>query len=227
MMGNIVHQVLEEWWVSRGDIAEVFERVYAQVLRAQHIPSGYHTERLRNQMVDDLLRFSSQDTWPRSEFTSEVEKKFELPLMEGIQINGRIDRIDTGPDGRSWVIDYKYSSAANVKGKLKNENLLQAPLYLIAAEEAFGTKPAGVFYVGLKGGLEYVGWGETPFQGAVSIPENWPAVTRDRVRQIAESIRSGKVEIAPADPDKCRWCDARDVCRVEGLGATVQAEEGA
>jgi hypothetical protein len=63
--------------------------------------------------------------------------------------------------------------------------------------------------------------------GALAFPENWLTVTRERVLQIVEAIRSGKVDVAPADPDKCRWCDARDVCRVEGIGALVQLEEGA
>jgi ATP-dependent helicase/DNAse subunit B len=226
-MGNIAHQVLEEWWGSRGDIAEVFERVYAQILREKHIPPGYHTERVRNDILDDLLRFTREDSWPRAQFTSEVEKKFELALAEGIQINGRIDRVDTGPDGNAYVIDYKYSRAANVKGKLTNETLLQAPLYLIAAQEVFGAKPVGVFYVGLRGGLEYAGWGETTLMDALAFPENWLTVTRERVLQIVEAIRSGKVDVAPADPDKCRWCDVRDVCRVEGIAALVQMEEGA
>ena len=49
-------------------------------------------------------------------------------------MSGRIDRLDIAPDGSAYVIDYKYSAAQRVKDKLKNENLLQAPLYLMAAE---------------------------------------------------------------------------------------------
>ena len=43
---------------------------------------------------------------------------------------------------RAFVFDYKYSNAQNTKGKLENQNLLQAPLYLMAAERSFGVKPA-------------------------------------------------------------------------------------
>src|SRR5262249_3570182 len=140
LSGEIVHEVLAKWWGTEQDVATVFEQIYARVLAEKHIPSGYHTERLRNEMLDSLLRFARTDSWPRVAFTSETEKKFELPITDRIQINGRIDRIDRGPDGRAYVIDYKYSRAANVKERLTNENLLQAPLYLLAAEEKFGVR---------------------------------------------------------------------------------------
>src|SRR5260370_23407027 len=45
-MGEIVHAVLEEWWVAPQDIAAVFERVFARYLEEHHIPGGYHTERM-------------------------------------------------------------------------------------------------------------------------------------------------------------------------------------
>jgi CRISPR/Cas system-associated exonuclease Cas4 (RecB family) len=32
-------------------------------------------------------------------------------------------------------------------------------------------------------------------------------------------IRAGRVDAAPANPDKCRNCEFRDVCRVEAGGA--------
>jgi ATP-dependent helicase/DNAse subunit B len=223
-MGNIVHDVLKEWWAERPDIIEVFERVFARYLADKHVPPGYHTERLRNAMLDDLTRFASQDPWQRSAFRSSMEREFEFELAAGICVRGRIDRVDTAPDGTAYVIDYKYSRAANVKEKLKNENLLQAPLYLLAAEQLDRVRPAGVFYAGLRGGLEYAGWSESLLLDSLPMPERWLETTRERVLGIVEEIRAGRVAIAPADPDKCRRCDARDVCRVEQSAALVQME---
>jgi ATP-dependent helicase/DNAse subunit B len=223
-MGEIVHEVLKEWWGSPQDIAEIFERVFADYLKAKHIPPGYHTERKRNGMLDDLLRFAGQDTWPRSAFTSAMEREFEFELAPGVAMRGRIDRIDTATEGQAYVIDYKYSRAANVKEKLENGSLLQAPLYLIAAEEVYRVKPAGVFYVGLRGGLEYAGWADSPFMEALQMPERWLETTRERVLGIVEEIRGGRIAVAPADPDKCHWCDARDVCRVEQSETVAEVE---
>jgi ATP-dependent helicase/DNAse subunit B len=227
-MGVIVHEVLNEWWASRGEIAGIFERVFASFLKQHHIPSGYHTERKRNAMLDDLLRFAERDPWDREAFTSEMELPFEFELAPGIGVRGRIDRIDRAPDGRAYVIDYKYSRAANVKDKLENGSLLQAPLYLIAAEKLRQIRPAGVFYAGLRAGLEYAGWSEEPLLKSVPMPERWLEATRERVLAIVEEIHSGRIAIAPADPGRCAWCDARDLCRIEQTEALVQLQvEGA
>ena len=138
----------------------LFEDVFARYVEQERIPWGYHTERLRNAMLDDLRGFAADDQWPRGDYQSRMEEKFVFRLDEWLEIAGKIDRLDTAPDGRAYVIDYKYSTAQNTKDKLKDENLLQAPLYLMAAEKYFGVQAAGMFYIGLKGGVEYAGWNE-------------------------------------------------------------------
>ena len=213
--GEIVHEVLAEWWGEQQDVSALFERVFARYLRDEHIPPGYHTERLRNSMLDDLTRFVREDHWPRAAFRSQMEHEFTFELAPGVAMRGRIDRIDTAPDGKAYIIDYKYSRAASVEDKLENDNLLQAPIYMLAAEHALGLRPAGVFYVGLRGGLVYAGWSDAPLVNAVALPEKWLERTRERALAIVEEIRQGSVRIAPADAAKCKWCDAKDLCRVE------------
>jgi ATP-dependent helicase/DNAse subunit B len=221
--GNIVHEVLAEWWREARDVAPLFEEVFARHLDAAHIPNGYRTERLRNAMLDDLKRFTGGDAWPRAGFQSQTEVKFELPLGEGLGIAGRIDRLDVAPDGRAFVLDYKYSAAQRVKDKLKNENLMQAPLYMLAAEH-LNARPAGMFYVGLKGGIEYAGWSDDRRMDSLALPEKWLESARERTLRVVEEIRRGRVEIVPADRDSCRFCDARDVCRIEVAGIAAEAE---
>jgi ATP-dependent helicase/DNAse subunit B len=214
--GNIVHEVLAAWWADPRDVAPLFENVFERYLEEKRIPWGYHTERLRNAMLDDLRAFAADGQWPRGDFQSRMEEKFVFPLGESLEISGKIDRLDIARDGRAYVIDYKYSNAQNTKDKLKDENLVQAPLYLMAAEEFFGVKAAGMFYVGLKGGVEYAGWKE--------VPEHWLERKKEQTLQVVAEIRAGRVDAAPANPDKCRYCDYRDVCRVEAGRAEALAE---
>ena len=208
--GNIVHEVLAAWWADQGDVAPLFESVFARYVEAERIPPGYHTERLRNAMLDDLRGFAADGQWPRGDFQSRMEEEFVFQLDESLAISGKIDRLDTAPDGRAYVIDYKYSNAQNTKDKIKDENLLQAPLYVI------GVKAAGMFYVGIKGGVVYAGWSE--------IPEGWLERKKEQTLQVVAEIRAGRVDVAPANPDKCRYCDFRDVCRVEAGGAEALVE---
>jgi ATP-dependent helicase/DNAse subunit B len=223
--GNIVHAVLAEWWNHPQDIAPLFERIFARRLEEAHIPNGYHTERLRNAMLDDLKRFAAQDQWQRAGWTSQTEIKFAFPLAEGLEISGRIDRLDVAPDGRAFVLDYKYSAAQRVRGKLENSNLLQAPLYMMAAGH-LSIHPAGMFYLGVKGGIEYAGWSETGVMDSRALPENWLETTRDNTLRIVNEIRRGRIDILPADRDSCRFCDAKDICRIE-VSQPILLTEGA
>jgi ATP-dependent helicase/DNAse subunit B len=213
LQGEIVHAVLAEWRAHPQDIAPLFERIFAGKCEDGSIPRGYHTERLRNAMREDLERFAADGQWPRAEFSTQTEKEFEVPLDESLRVFGRIDRIDMDAEGGAYVIDYKYSAPERVKAK-KDAAQLQGPLYALAAERAFGARPAGMFFVGVKKEVKYIGWSDSGMLGADPMPAEWEQ-TASRVLQIAEQIRQGRVAPSPADKDGCRFCDSRDVCRIE------------
>ena len=217
--GNIVHEVLARWCAQPQDMAALFEDIFARTLEEKQIPAGYHTERLRNAMLDDLLAFTRAERFPPGEFQSRTEEKFEFVLDDSLLISGKIDRLDVA-GGTAYVVDYKYSNAQNTKGRRDNPNLLQAPLYLMAVEKYFGLKAGGMYYIGLKGGIETAGW------ECAEEPADWLDHSRARTLAIVEQIRAGRMEVAPADRDKCRFCDCVDVCRIE-LARPAAAAEGA
>jgi ATP-dependent helicase/DNAse subunit B len=218
--GNIVHEVLARWYAQPQDIARLFEEVFARTLEEKRIPAGYHTERLRNAMLDDLMAFTRAERFPAGEFLSRTEEKFEFALDDSLAISGKIDRLDVAADGTAYVVDYKYSNAQNTKGRRNNPNLLQAPLYLMAVEKFFGLKAAGMYYIGLKGGVEPAGW------ESAELPADWLDESRAWTLAIVDQIRAGRIEVAPSDRDKCRFCDCADVCRIE-IAQPETAAEGA
>jgi ATP-dependent helicase/DNAse subunit B len=221
MQGNIVHEVLARWWVEGGDIAKVFDEVFEGAVEKYCIPTAYHTERLRNEMLDDLLAFAADTKWPRGQYRSRTEEKFRYALAADTEIRGKIDRLDEAADGRAFVFDYKYTNAQSTRNKLDDERLLQAPLYLMGAAQHFGVTPAGVFYVGLKGGVKYVGWSDAGELKARPMPENWFGRTRELAQRAVEEIRAGRIEVEPADRDACRYCECRDICRIDVPVAAV------
>jgi ATP-dependent helicase/DNAse subunit B len=226
--GEIVHGVLAALPTRSPDHLEpVFESVFATACEQKRIPRAYHTERLRNAMLADLHAFLADGKWPGSGFTSRTELPFTLPL-DSVEISGKIDRLDVAPDGRAYVIDYKYSGAPRTRSRLTDPNLLQAPLYLMAAEKVFGHQAAGMFYIGLKKEILYVGWSDAPVAGLAHhpLPANWLAETGQRTLSVLQEIRSGRIEVAPANPGHCRHCDCRDICRVS-IRQAEAVEEGA
>ena len=199
--GSVVHSVLAALSGTARPFEEVFDSIFAQICQKQYVPPGYHTEACRLRMLSDLRALIDDTGW-NTGYPVRTEQKFRYRLIDGVEISGRIDRIDLTPDGGAYVIDYKYSGAQNTRNLATNENLLQAQLYLLALERFFELRPEGMSYWGFKGGIKRTPW--APFE---------PARAIETALRIVGEIRAGRVEPGPADASKCRFCDFRDVCR--------------
>ncbi len=221
LRGSIVHRVIQEWLELRGPIEPVFARVFAELTGKAFVVAGYQTELLRAQMLDDLRRFVASEPWP-ADYLSRVEEPGSFELEDGLLIRCRLDRILTNPSGRAFVIDYKYSP--NLRNYKSSADRLQAPLYWLAAERAFGLSVAGVYYCSLRDRIEYAGWGEKPDwlkAGVEPFTPEWLASAVERSMRAARAIISGRIAPEPSDSSKCRKCDFRDVCRYAGAETAV------
>jgi hypothetical protein len=99
---------------------------------------------------------------------------------------------------------------------------VQGGLYLAAAKRSFDLDLAGMLFCGLKKDVTWDGW-HVSIPGLESLGES---TTREVLRTLSddaesaavrvhEAIISGDIAVRPANPDKCRWCDFSDICRVE------------
>jgi len=82
---------------------------------------------------------------------SKQAARVELEDGRLIALRGKIDRVDRAPDGsRLVVIDYKSGSSYPYrelrKDPVKRGQLLQLPLYAVAAGSAYGDLPADAYY---------------------------------------------------------------------------------
>ena len=48
------------------------------------------------------------------------------------------------------------------------------------AAQHLNVRPAGMFYIGLKGGIEYAGWSETGLMESLALPEDWLETAREQ-----------------------------------------------
>ncbi len=231
VQGDVVHRTLAAWLERKPDIGLLFENIFERALEDLHIPSGYRVEQARNAMLEDLREFAADARWPLDAYVSESEREFAFALDPETWVRGKIDRLDKAPDGHAYVIDYKYSPAQSTKRKLTDPNLLQAPLYLMAAEAVFNLRPAGMFYVGLKGGVIYAGWSNDPVGDVKGeqVPQDWLERTQATTLRAVAEIRAGRIDASPSDAEACGLCDFHDVCRRGGRAAlpALQLAEGA
>ena len=211
--GTIVHAALAKLHPDTGRLEEAFDFAFRDICERERVPAGYRTEACRERMLADLRALVEDPAWVQG-YEIRTEQKFRYRLGADVEISGRIDRIDVAPDNGAYVIDYKYSGAQNTKNLATNENLLQPQLYMLALERFFNLRPQGMSYWGFKGGIQRTPC--VPFE---------PSQAIETALRIVGEIRAGRVEPHPADPDKCRLCDLRDVCRF--VVAAPEHAEGA
>jgi ATP-dependent helicase/DNAse subunit B len=208
LQGAILHEALAE-----GSLDAVFE----QECQKNNIPRTYRREAVRLELLRHFEAFQLDQQWPLA-WPSQTEQEFLFALTPELSIRGRIDRLDLGPANQAIVIDYKYSAAAKIRERIDGDPI-QGGLYLSAAQRYFNLQPAGMFYCGLRQSVTWEGW-HIPIPGLalgesrLNLRELIEAAENKAI-DVFESITSGNVAVRPADRAKCRYCDFRDICRVE------------
>jgi ATP-dependent helicase/DNAse subunit B len=154
----------------------------------------------------------------------------ELPALElgdGVQVRGKIDRLDTW-NGYAAVTDYKSGRKGYPVARWEQDRRMQAALYMLAVRELLGLEPAAGVYVPLADRkaqprglvLDDVaedlghGYAKADRKSADEVREELDRA-RERVREIAGRIRSGDVRPCP---DTCAWnggCSYPSICREE------------
>jgi hypothetical protein len=224
LQGSILHRVLAERTRLPLLGAAVFDEIFREECFRARVPMTYRTEAVRLELLRSFEVFCEDNRvalgWP-----SRVEEEFSFALNPLLAIRGRIDRLDVGPRGQALVIDYKYSAGDKIRERV-DENTeghhVQGGLYLAAAEKHFGLDPLGMLFCGLRKEVVWDGW-HAAVPGLESIGES---STRARLRELMDgaiakagdafaAIASGRIAPRAADESKCKWCDFRDVCRIE------------
>jgi len=119
LQGTILHRALAEWIRAPLLGAEVLEQVFDEECAQRRVPRTYRTEAVRLELLRHFKMFLENHEVELG-WKTRVEEKFELPLSPGLTINGRIDRLETGPQGQALVIDYKYSGKCGNGSKKTN-----------------------------------------------------------------------------------------------------------
>lgn len=137
--------------------------------------------------------------------------------LGGFRLKGRVDRIDTGPEGLV-VIDYK-SSSATPAGRFLKEGKIQLQLYAIAASRRLGLPVAGALYRSLatlrdRGFLlpdvTAPGIVSTDRRSAEEIDELLGQAV-ETARTAVDAMRAGDIPSRP-DDRRCSRCVAAGFC---------------
>jgi RecB family exonuclease len=158
-----------------------------------------------------------------------MEEKRKLTVA-GLELNGRIDRLDELESGGHAVIDYKTGNPTPNDWQGERPEDPQLPLYALSAAEDV----SAVAYAKLKtGAMRYMGFSRAKDAiPKVRAAENWATLLegwKKELEALGEGFASGDARV---DPKKllatCRYCDLQPLCRVyERVNALEESGEEA
>jgi putative RecB family exonuclease len=216
--GSSIHEALE-WFHKRpvpvapslDELLERFEEVW--------IPEGYASPdeeaRWRDHGRDVLTRYHAENSDPFI-LPAGIEAPFTIEI-EGVQVSGKIDRLDRLPGGGYEVIDYKTNRKLPPKAKVEKD--LQLSIYHLAARELWDIDPERLtMYYVLPG--HRISTSRTPAQ----LDD-----VRRRIATVAERIEAGRFD--PSPNPLCGWCAFQTICpayryREDRRAGATDAEAG-
>lgn len=136
--GSLVHDVLEIWMQDRTkDISKLAKEVFTTKMDKDGRPAyRMMTSEIYANAIELLEAFSKRDDLDVK--TLYYEYPFDIVLSNGVQINGRIDRVDEMPDGTLNLVDYKTTRSFMFKNEI--EKSLQGSMYALASRVLFPGK---------------------------------------------------------------------------------------
>jgi RecB family exonuclease len=215
-IGNLVHDAAmraTESTVDRADLIDYVVGRFGEIeLSARWLADR---ERARAEtMIDKLVGWLAGN----SRRLAAIEREFLVQLDEGIQIKGRVDRLEIDGDGRLVVVDLKTGKTTSVKtGEVVDHPQLGA--YQAAVEagafDDVGAQAGGAALVQL--GTSHV---EAHVQAQPALGDAAdPGWASDMVRQTARTMAASTFRAVANS--KCRNCPVRYACPVSGHGRQV------
>jgi len=173
-------EMLDAVWVSDGYRDASEERTYRD--HARQVLVQYHVENAEEYRIPVALEF-----------------RFSIEI-EGVQVNGMIDRMDRLPGGGYEIIDYKTNRRLPPMSRVERD--LQLSIYHLAAREVWGIDPERLTLYYLLPGQRMT---------TTRTPEDVDEL-RARIATVAERIGAGKFE--PRENPLCDWCDYQAMCPI-------------
>jgi len=223
--GKLLHALMREIWaelktssaLQSADLAPVIERAAAAAVREAAVEGRFaELERVRlARIAEEWLALEKKR--PRFEVAA-VEQKRSLRLG-GMEIEGRIDRMDRLLEGEGGhvLIDYKSGYRVTPKDwEPPRPDDPQLPLYAVSAPEEL----AAVAFARLRrGAMRFTGFGRArELVPNVRAAKNWPALLaewRKETEALAGGFAAGEAAVDPKrDLKTCLRCDLQTLCRV-------------
>lgn len=175
-------------------LAELMQSFH-EVFDASHIEDPLQRRLYEQQSERQLQAFHRAHAAARPEIIC-TERSF-VQNIGGINIRGRVDRVDRAAHGAITIIDYKTGSPRSQEDA---DESLQLSLYALGVRAEIGSTPERLIFYNTETGAEI----------ATSRTEQQLRDAAEIVSDVASSIAAGIFDPKPGF--HCRWCAYREIC---------------
>ena len=231
--GSLLHSLMKELWSElkgseglKGDVSAAIEKAAAKAVEELELEEPFAS--LEQKRLAKLARTWLDIERERSPFeVVALEEKRRLRVA-GLEINGRIDRMDRLASGGHAVIDYKTGRTTPQEWMGERPDDPQVPLYALNFEDV-----SAVAFAKLKTGeMRYMGFSrEKDAIPKVQAAKNWESLVagwRKELEALGTGFAAGEARVDPKKHlETCRKCDLQPLCRVyERVNALEEEGEG-
>lgn len=202
--GDSMHRTVREFYekvrLNQKPTVDDLLAIYKELWSSHGYANKRYEEKMKLHGVD-LLKGFYENAYNPNNIPRNLEEPFRIRITPTLKLGGKIDRIDSLPDGRIEIIDYKTGKAP--KGKDPGKDL-QLTVYALAATDQgiYGYRPEDVivsFYF---------------FEGQEKVSGQR---TKEQLEKAREEIAKKADEIATstfsATPGRqCDFCEFRLIC---------------
>lgn len=233
--GLLLHTLMKELWSElkgsaglAGDVGPAIEKAAKRAVAEAKLEDPFAS--LERKRLAKLAWEWLEVERGRAPFTvAAMEEKRKLKVA-GLELNGRIDRMDALESGGHALIDYKTGKPTPNDWMDERPNDPQLPLYAVNAKEPI----AAVAFAKLRTGeMRYMGFSDREdLVPGVKEAKDWKALLegwKKELEALGSGFAAGDARVDPkAFPNTCRYCDLQPLCRVyERVNALGEGEEGA
>ena len=198
--GAAIHRVLRTYFDSkragRPKTEEELVQLFCTDLRSLNIQEQYQHELYEQQGIEQLRKLYALAQSIPADQVLHTEESFDIRIGATL-VTGRIDRIDSRPDGSIAILDYKTGKARDQKSA---DESLQLSLYAIAAREKWNYNVGSLIFYNLADNLPVI---STRTDAQLT-------AARNQVEDAAAAIAQGNFDPNPGM--HCSFCSFRILC---------------
>ncbi len=228
--GSLLHALMRELWgelktsaALEADCGPAIERAARAAVAEAGLEAPFaDLERNRlMRLARDWLEVERRRA-PFEVAAREDKRKLEVA---GLELSGRIDRLDRLAAGGHALIDYKTGRPTPKAWQNERPDDPQLPLYALSAPEEI----SAVAYAKLQtGAMKYMGFARDKDKGFVAEAKDWGALLngwRKELEALGSGFASGDARVDPKNGlATCRYCDLHTLCRVHERMSALEDE---